>query len=171
MTLHWESNNESTSSGKSMLLFLKWRSSLSSHSSDIDDLLEGLDGVFEDWFDWLHDSESSFHIINLWLHSLDGFHFSGNFNEWLSIIESLEDSGSECFLDVLDGSSLGNGGIGISSGFSSLGEWKFWFEWYKELVLIHGLISFEGFEEFSVVMVVVSGSNSGDEGESNEFHN
>jgi len=96
--------------------------SLLSHSSDINDLLEGLDGVFEDWLDGLHDTESSLHIVNLGLHSFDGFHLSGNFNEWLSIIESLEDSGSECFLDVLDGSSLGNGGIGISSGFSSLGE-------------------------------------------------
>ena len=164
-------NSESSGSGNSILLFVDWRFSLLSHSSDIDDFLEGLDGVFEDWFDWLHDSESSFHIINLWLHSFDGFHLSGNFNEWLSIIESLEDSGSECFLDVLDGSGLGNGGIGISSGFSLLGEWEFWFEWNKELVLVHGLVSFEGFEEFSFVMVVVSGGNSGDEGEGNEFHN
>ena len=164
-------NSESSGSGNSILLFVNWRFSLLSHSSDIDDFLEGLDGVFEDWFDWLHDSESSFHIINLWLHSFDGFHFSGNFNEWLSVVESLEDSGSECFLDVLDGSGLGNGGIGISSGLSLLGEWEFWFEWNKELVLVHGLVSFEGFEEFSFVMVVVSGGNSGDEGEGNEFHN
>jgi len=65
---------------------------------------------------------SLLHIVNLWLHSFDGFHLSGNFNEWLSIIESLEDSGSEGFLDVLDGSGLGNGGIGVSSGFRSLGR-------------------------------------------------
>jgi len=37
--------------------------SLLSHSSDIDDLLEGLDGVLEDWLDGLHDTESSFHIV------------------------------------------------------------------------------------------------------------
>ena len=91
--------------------------SLLSHSSDIDDLLEGLDGVLEDWLDGLHDTESSFHIIDLWLHSLDGFHLSGDFNEWLSVVESLEDSGSKGLLDVLDGSGLGNGGIGVSSGF------------------------------------------------------
>merc|ERR1712091_596844 len=90
------------------------RCSLLSHSSDINDLLEGLDGVLEDWLDGLHDTESSFHIVDLWLHSFDGFHLSGNFNEWLSIIESLEDSGGKSFLDVLDGSGLGNGGVTIS---------------------------------------------------------
>ena len=92
------------------------RVSLLSHSSYIDDLLEGLDGVLEDWFNGLHDSESSFHIIDLWLHSLDGFHLSGDLNEWLSVIESLEDSGSKSLLDVLDGSGFGNGGISITSG-------------------------------------------------------
>merc|ERR1719453_2325404 len=90
--------------------------SLLAHTSDINDLLEGLDGVFEDWFDGLHDTESSFHIVNLWLYAFDGLHLSGNFNEWLSIIESLEDSGGKSFLDVLDGGGLGNGGITISSG-------------------------------------------------------
>merc|ERR1712036_118015 len=87
-----------------------------SHSSDINDLLEGLDGVLEDWLDRLHDSESSLHIINLWLHSLDGLHLSGDLNEWLSVIESLEDSGGKSLLDVLDGSGLGDGGVGITSG-------------------------------------------------------
>ena len=95
-----------------------WRVfSLLSHSSDINDLLEGLDGVFKDWLDGLHDTESSFHIVNLWLHSFDGFHLSGNFNEWLSIIESLKNSGSKSFLDVFNGSSLGNSGGSVISGF------------------------------------------------------
>ena len=91
------------------------------HSSNINDLLEGLDGVLEDWFYGLHDTKSSLHIIDLWLHSFDGFHLSGNFNEWLSIIESLEDSGGKSFLDVLDGSGLGNSGVTITSGLGSLG--------------------------------------------------
>ena len=91
-------------------------SSLLAHTSDINDLLEGLDGVLEDWLDGLHDTESSLHIIDLWLHTFDGLHLSGDLNEWLSIIKSLEDSGGECLLDVLDGSGLGNGGISISSG-------------------------------------------------------
>ena len=91
--------------------------SLLSHSSDIDDLLEGLDGVFEDWLNRLHDSESSFHIVDLWLHAFNGLHLSGNFDEWLSIIKSLEDSSGQGFLDVLDGSGLGNSGVSISSGF------------------------------------------------------
>jgi len=91
------------------------------HSSNIDDLLEGLDGVLKDWLDGLHDSESSFHIINLRLHSFDSFHLSGNFNKWLSIIESLKDSGCECFLNILDGSGLGNSGGFIISGFGSEG--------------------------------------------------
>merc|ERR1719460_1270429 len=94
--------------------------SLLSHTSDINDLLEGLDGVLEDWLDGLHDTKSSLHIVNLWLHALDGLHLSGNFNEWLSIIKSLEDSGSKSFLDVLDGGGLGNGGITVSSGLRSL---------------------------------------------------
>merc|ERR1712166_782445 len=83
---------------------------ISSHSSDINDLLEGLDGVLEDWLNRLHDTESSLHIVDLWLDAFDGLHLSGDLNEWLSIIESLEDSGSEGFLDVLDGGGLGNGG-------------------------------------------------------------
>jgi hypothetical protein len=91
--------------------------SLLSHSSNIDNFLESLDSIFKDWFNRLHDTESSFHIINLWLHSFNSFHLSGNFNEWLSIIESLQDSGSQCFLDVLDGSGFGNSGIIDSVGF------------------------------------------------------
>ena len=62
------------------------------HASDIDDLLEGLDGVLEDWLNGLHDSESSLHIIDLWLHALNGLHLSSNFDEGLSIIKSLQDS-------------------------------------------------------------------------------
>ena len=99
-----------------------WSSSFLAHSSDIDDLLEGLDGVLEDWLNRLHDTESSFHIVDLWLHTFDGFHLSGNFDQWLSIIESLEDSSGKSFLDVLDGGGLGNGGISISSGLGLLGR-------------------------------------------------
>ena len=108
-----------------MLPCLSWREacqcSLLAHASDIDDLLEGLDGVLEDWLNGLHDTESSFHIIDLWLHALDGLHLSGNLNEWLSIIESLEDSGGKSFLDVLDSGGLGNGGITVSSGLGGKG--------------------------------------------------
>jgi hypothetical protein len=91
------------------------------HASNIDDLLEGLDGVFEDWLDRLHDTESSFHIVDLWLHTFDGFHLSSNLNEWLSIIESLQDSSGKGFLDVLNGSGLGNSGGFIISSFGSKG--------------------------------------------------
>ena len=94
-----------------------WRSSFLTHSSDVNDLLEGLDGVLKDWLDRLHDTESSLHIVDLWLHAFDGLHLSGNFNEWLSVIESLQDSGGKGLLDVLDGSGLGNSGITVSSGF------------------------------------------------------
>ena len=99
------------------LLGLALRCSLLAHSSNINDLLEGLDGVLEDWLNGLHDTESSLHIVDLWLHTFDGFHLSGNFDEWLSIIESLEDSGGKSFLDVLDGSGLGNSGVTVTSGF------------------------------------------------------
>ena len=124
------------------------------HTSDINDLLEGLDGVLEDWLDGLHDTESSLHIVNLWLHTLDGLHLSGDLNEWLSIIESLEDSGGEGLLDVLDGSGLGNGGVTITSGLGSLGGGEGGLEVDEELILGHG--------------VVLGGGDSGDKGE--EFH-
>ena len=95
--------------------------SLLAHASDIDDLLEGLDGVLKDWLDGLHDSESSLHIVDLWLHALNSLHLSGDLNEGLSIIESLEDSSGQGLLDVLNGGGLGNGGITISSGLGHLG--------------------------------------------------
>merc|ERR1712036_34175 len=93
--------------------------SLLAHASDIDDLLEGLDGVLKDWLDGLHDSESSLHVVDLWLHALDGLHLSGDLNKGLSVIESLEDSSGQGFLDVLDGGGLGNSGISITSGLGS----------------------------------------------------
>jgi hypothetical protein len=99
---------------------LSWCSFLA-HTSDINDLLEGLDGVLEDWLDGLHDTKSSLHIVDLWLHAFDGLHLSSNFDEWLSIIESLQDSGGKGFLDVLDSSGLGNSGITISSGLGGEG--------------------------------------------------
>jgi hypothetical protein len=88
----------------------------------------------------------------------------------LSVIESLQDSGSKSFLDVLDGSGLSNGGITISSRFGWKGSVQFRLEWNKELVLVHGFISFHGFEKlwFMMVMVVMSGGNNG--GEKAEFH-
>merc|ERR1719223_1615077 len=77
------------------------------HASDINDLLEGLDGVLEDGLDGLHDTESSLQINDLGLHALNGLHLSGDLNEGLSVIESLEDSSGKGLLDVLDGSGLG----------------------------------------------------------------
>ena len=116
---HLACSDQSVSEMKSWRsLFCSLRCSFLSHSSYIYDLLEGLDGVLEYWLNGLHDTESSLHIIDLWLHAFNGLHLSGNLNEWLSIIESLEDSGGKGFLDVLDGSGFGNGGISISSGFT-----------------------------------------------------
>ena len=130
-------------------------SSFLAHTSDIDDLLEGLDGVLEDWLDGLHDTKSSLHIVDLWLHTLDGLHLSGDLDEWLSVIESLEDSGGEGLLDVLDGSSLGNGGVTITSGLGSESGGEGGLEVNKEVILVHVLVSV--------------GSNGGDEG-GGEFH-
>ena len=103
------------------------------------------------------------HIVNLWLHALDGLHLSGNFDEWLSVIESLKDSGGEGLLDVLDGSGLGNGGIGVTSGLEGLGLGELGLEGNKELVLVHGLVSLHGLEELWLVVVVVV-SSGGDGG-------
>ena len=132
------------------------RSSLLAHSSDINDLLEGLDGVLEDWLDGLHDTESSLHIVDLWLHALDGLHLSGDLNEWLSIIESLEDSSGKGLLDVLDGGGLGNGGVGITSGLGSLGGVEGGLELSEEVILSHE--------------VVGVGGDGGDKGGGGEFH-
>ena len=124
------------------------------HTSDIDDLLEGLDGVLEDWLDGLHDTESSLHIVDLWLHTLDGLHLSGDLDEWLSVIKSLEDSGGEGLLDVLDGGGLGNGGISITSGLGGESGGEGGLEVDEEFVFVHG--------------VVLVGRDGGDKGE--EFH-
>ena len=124
------------------------------HTSDIDDLLEGLDGVLEDWLDGLHDTESSLHIVDLWLHTLDGLHLSGDLNEWLSIIESLEDSSGKGLLDVLDGGGLGNGGVTITSGLGGEGGGEGGLEVDEELIISHEVIGV--------------GRDGGDEGE--EFH-
>jgi len=116
--------------------------------------LEGLDGVLEDWLNRLHDTESSLHIVDLWLHALDGLHLSGDLNEWLSIIESLEDSSGKSLLDVLDGSGLGNGGITITSGLGGESGGEGGLEVDEELIFGH--------------VVVLDGGNGGSESE--EFH-
>ena len=124
------------------------------HSSDVDDLLESLDGVLENWLDGLHDTESSLHIIDLWLHALDGLHLSGDLDQRLSVVESLQDSSSEGFLDVLDSGGLSNGGVTVSSGLGSNGGVEVSGELSKELILVH--------------LGELGGGGSGDKGE--EFH-
>jgi len=116
--------------------------------------LEGLDGVLEDWLNGLHDTESSLHIVDLWLHAFDGFHLSGNFDEWLSVIESLEDSSGKGLLDVLDGSGLGNSGVTVTSGLGGESGGEGGLEVDEELILRH--------------VVVLGGGDGGDKGE--EFH-
>jgi len=132
------------------------RCSFLTHTSDIDDLLEGLDGVLEDWLDGLHDTESSLHIVDLWLHTLDGLHLSGDLNEWLSVIESLEDSSGKGFLDVLDGSGLGNSGVTVTSGLGGEGGGEGGLKVDEELVFVH--------------VVESVGGDGGDGGDGEEFH-
>ena len=57
----------------------------------------------------------------------------------MSVIESLEDSGGEGLLDVLDGGGLGNGGIGITSGLAGEGRVEVGLEGNEEVVFVHGL--------------------------------
>merc|ERR1711912_99893 len=89
----------------------------------------------------------------------------GNLNEGLSIIKSLEDSGSEGLLDVLDGSGLGNSSIRVTSSLGGESGREGGLKGNKELVLVHGLNGGLGSDE---LVVVVSSGNSSD-GES-EFH-
>merc|ERR1712195_465664 len=84
------------------------------------------------------------------------------------IIESLKDSSGKSFLDVLDGSGLGDSGVSISLSFSGLSLGKLGLKGNKKLVFVHGFISFNGLEELSVMVMVVSGGNGGDE--DSEFH-
>ena len=138
----------------SYLVWLTDGCSLLAHAADINDLLEGLDGVLEDGLDRLHDTEAALHIVDLRLHALDGLHLAGNLDEGLSIIKSLEDSGGESLLDVLDGSGLGNGGVGVTAGLGGLGAGEGGLEGDKEVILVH--------------VLVAVGSNS--DGEAGEFH-
>ena len=133
--------------------------------------MEGLDGVLEDWLDGLHDTESSLHIVDLWLHALDGLHLSGDLNEWLSVIESLEDSSGKSLLDVLDGSSLGNSGGLVISGLGSESGVEGGLEVGDELGVRHGfeLSLFVDKLNIVVMVVVVSGSGGSDESEG-ELH-
>ena len=140
------------------------------HTSDINDLLEGLDGVLENGLDGLHDTESSLHIVDLGLHALDGLHLSGDLNKGLTIVESLEDSSGKSLLDVLDGGGLGNSGVTVTSGLGGESGREGGLEVDKELVLVHGLNGDLGVNVLDVVvMVVVSGSGGSNKGEA-EFH-
>jgi len=130
--------------------------SLLAHAADIDDLLEGLDGVLEDGLDGLHDTESALHIVDLGLHALDGLHLSGDLNEGLAVVESLEDSGSEGLLDVLDGGGLGDGGVSVTAGLGGEGGGEGGLEVHKELIFVHGLVSV--------------GGDGGEQGGGGEFH-
>ena len=133
-----------------------YSSSFLAHASDINNLLEGLDGVLKDGFNRLHDTKSSFHVVDLRLHALNGFHFSSNLDKGLTIIKSLEDSGGKGFLNILNSSGFSNGGISITSGLGGESGSEVGLERDKELVFVHLL---EGFR---------SGSNSKG---SSEFHN
>ena len=55
-------------------------------------------------------------LFVLGLHAFDGLHLSGNLNEGLVVIESLEDSGSERLLDVVDGSGSDTGETRFEKG-------------------------------------------------------
>ena len=141
--------------------------SLLAHAADINDLLEGLDGVLKDGLNGLHDTKTTLHIVDLRLHTLNGLHLTGDLDERLAIIESLQDSGGQGLLDVLNGGGLGDGGIGVTAGLGLLGLCELGLKGNKELVLVHGLISLHGLEEHGIV--VVSGGSGGNESES-ELH-
>merc|ERR1711918_5490 len=54
---------------------------------------------------------------------------------------SLLNSSGKSLLDVLDGSGLGNGGIGITSGLGGESGGEGGLEVDEEVVLVHGLVS------------------------------
>ena len=146
--------------------------SLLAHAADIDDLLEGLDGVLEDGLDGLHDTEAALHVVDLGLHALDGLHLAGDLDEGLSVIESLEDAGGKGLLDVLDGGGLGDSGGLIVLSLGSEGGVKGALKVRDELGFGHGLELLHGVltNELGVVVMVVSGSSGGDESEDGKLH-
>merc|ERR1719198_2932998 len=104
-------------------------------------------------------------ISLIWgLHAFDGLHFSSNFDKGLSIIESLEDSGSEGLLDILDGSGLGNGGIRVSSSLGLGSRYEVGRQVDEEIILGHLAVGLGGHNVF-----VFERSGSSDEGESESF--
>ena len=154
-----------------LVVYLSLGCSFLSHSSDINNFLEGLDGVLKDWLDRLHNTKSSLHIVDLWLHALNGLHLSGNLDEWLSIIESLEDSSGESLLDVLDGSGLGDGGGLVISGLGLEGGVEGGLEGGNQLGVRHGLKGSILVNELNTVVVSMVVSSGGDgEESSGEFH-
>ena len=136
-------------------------------------MLKGFDSVLEHWLHRLHDTESSLHIVDLWLHSLDGFHFSGDLHKWLTVVKSLEDSGGEGLLDILDSGSFGHSSGGIVSGLGSQSGVQGGSQGGNEL-------RFRESGELShvvdvsvnqlVVMMVVSSGDEGDGCEGSKFH-
>jgi len=83
----------------------------------------------------------------------------------LSIIKSLKNSSSECLLDVLNGSGLGDSGGLIVSGLGLEGGVESGLERGDELGIRHGLEGSLLVDELNVVVmvVVVSGGNGGKE--------
>merc|ERR1712227_451079 len=116
-------------------------SSFLAHASNIDDLLESLDGVFKDWLNRLHDTKSTLHVIDLRLHALNGFHLSGNFDQRLTIIKSLQNSSGKSLLDVFNGSGFSDSGITISSGLGAESGFEVALEGDKELIFVHVFVS------------------------------
>jgi len=127
---------------------------LLTHASHINNLLEGLNSILQNWLNRLHNTKSSFHVVNLWLHSLNGFHFSGNFNKGLSIVKSLQDSSSQSFLNILDCGGLSNSSGLIVSRFELESGLKSGFEGVDELGIRHSL------KGLHILLVLLDESNS-----------
>merc|ERR1712054_214613 len=85
------------------------------HAPDINDLLEGLDGVLEHGLHRLHDAEAALHVVDLRLHAFNSFHLSCDLHKRLAVVEALQDPGSQGLLDVLYGGSLCHGCVAVAA--------------------------------------------------------
>lgn len=92
-----------------------------SHASHINHFLQSLDGILEYRFDGLHDPKSALHIVDLGLHSFNCLHLASYLDKGLTVVQSLENSSSEGFLDIFDGSGLCHSRVSVSSHLGQLG--------------------------------------------------
>ena len=124
------------------------------HTTDINDLLQGLDSVLKNGLDRLHDAKTALHVVNLRLHALNSLHLASNLDKGLAVVKSLQDAGGKGLLNVLDSGSLRNGGISVASSLRALGGLEVAAEGNIQVVDVHLVVLSLELDERGEVMVL-----------------